>query len=126
MRYERKNSIISDGNVSLSVGVLDAYPVGSIYMSVNSTNPSQLFGGTWEAIAGGRVLIGQNTSYPAGSTGGEATHTLTTNEMPSHSHSGSTDTDGNHSHTRGSMNINGKFQAESVNSPEHPSLCPLH
>ena len=76
-------------------------------MSVNSTNPSQLFGGTWEAIAGGRVLIGQNTSYPAGTTGGEASHTLTTDEMPSHSHSGSTGSTGGHSHTRGSMNITG-------------------
>lgn len=90
---------MTDGNVSLSVSALDAYPVGSIYMSVNSTSPSTLFGGTWEEIAGGRVLIGQNTAYPAGSTGGEATHKLTTKEMPSHSHSGSTDSAGSHSHS---------------------------
>ena len=61
------------------------YPVGSIYMSVNSTNPASLFGGTWEAI-GGRFLLGADTTYSAGSTGGEKTHTLTINEMPSHSH----------------------------------------
>lgn len=97
----------SDGNVTLNVSMdpLVAYPVGSIYMSVNSTNPSQLFGGTWVALNEGRVLIGAGTSYPAGSTGGEATHTLTVNEMPSHSHSGSTGSTGDHSHTRGSMNI---------------------
>ena len=100
---------MTDGNVTLNVSVdpLVAYPVGSIYMSVNSTNPSQLFGGTWEALNQGRVLIGAGTSYPAGSIGGEATHTLTTDEMPSHSHSGSSDTDGSHSHTRGSMEIVG-------------------
>lgn len=66
--------------------VLDnVYPVGSIYMNVNSTNPGTLFGGTWEQIQG-RFLLGMSSSYPAGSQGGEATHTLTTSEIPSHSH----------------------------------------
>ena len=64
--------------------VLDnVYPVGSIYMNVNSTNPGTLFGGTWEQIQG-RFLLGMSSSYPAGSQGGEATHTLTEAEMPSH------------------------------------------
>ena len=48
------------------------YPVGSIYISVNSTNPHDLFGGSWEAI-GGRFLIGVDSTYTAGSTGGAAT-----------------------------------------------------
>ena len=61
------------------------YPVGSIYMSVNATNPKKLFGGTWEQIKG-RFLLGMSSSYPAGSTGGEATHTLTTSEIPFHNH----------------------------------------
>ena len=59
------------------------YPVGSIYMSVNSTSPEVLFGGTWEQVQG-RFLLGMSSSYPAGSQGGEATHTLTEAEMPSH------------------------------------------
>ena len=68
--------------------ILDnVYPVGSIYMSVNSTNPKNLFGGTWEQIQG-RFLFGMNSSYPAGSTGGEITHQLTWNEMPGHYHEG--------------------------------------
>lgn len=66
--------------------ILDnVYPVGSIYMSVNSTNPKNLFGGTWEQIQG-RFLFGMNSSYPAGSTGGEITHKLTEGEMPKHDH----------------------------------------
>ena len=61
------------------------YPVGSIYISVNSTNPGTLFGGTWEQIQG-KFLLGMSGSYPAGSTGGEATHRLTRNEIPNHGH----------------------------------------
>lgn len=62
-----------------------AYPVGSIYLSVNDTNPATLFGGTWERI-GGRFLLGADDTYTAGSTGGEAEHTLTIDEMPKHNH----------------------------------------
>lgn len=78
------------------------YPVGSIYMSVNSTSPEILFGGTWEQVQG-RFLLGMSSSYPAGSEGGEATHTLTESEIPSHRHtipslSGSAASDGAHTH----------------------------
>ena len=61
------------------------YPVGSIYMSVNSTSPASLFGGTWERLKDVFLLAAGDT-YAAGSTGGEATHTLTVNEMPAHTH----------------------------------------
>ena len=61
------------------------YPVGSIYISVNSTNPANLFGGTWEQIKD-RFLLACGSTYNAGATGGEATHTLTIAEMPSHNH----------------------------------------
>ena len=59
------------------------YPVGSFYISAKSTNPAILFGGTWEQIQG-RFLLGRSSSYPVGSMGGEATHTLTESEIPSH------------------------------------------
>ena len=61
------------------------YPVGSIYMSVNSTNPSVLFGGTWEQIKD-KFLLSAGDTYNAGDEGGEATHILTIDEMPSHNH----------------------------------------
>lgn len=62
-----------------------AYPVGAIYLSVTDVDPSALFGGTWERI-GGRFLLGADGTYAAGSTGGEASRTLTVDEMPRHNH----------------------------------------
>lgn len=61
------------------------YPVGSIYMSVNSTSPAVLFGGTWEQIED-TFLLSAGSTYSAGSTGGEAEHVLSESEMPKHNH----------------------------------------
>lgn len=66
------------------IGLL-SYPVGSIYVSTNSTSPAELFGGTWTQIKD-RFLLGAGDSYVNGTTGGKATHTLTINEMPNHDH----------------------------------------
>lgn len=71
--------------------IIDAfYPVGSIYMSVNSTNPANLFGGTWVAWGSGRVPVGVNETdsdfNAVEKTGGEKTHVLTLSEMPRHFH----------------------------------------
>lgn len=83
------------------------YPVGSIYMSVNNTNPSTYFGGNWVAWGSGRVPVGVNTSDTNFSTvektGGSATVTLTTSQIPSHTHSftgtaATTDSKGSHTH----------------------------
>lgn len=63
---------------------LAAWPIGSIYMSVSSTSPATLFGGTWERISE-RFLLGASSSYPAGGTGGEFTHKLTQSELPNYS-----------------------------------------
>lgn len=90
------------------------YPVGSIYMSVNSTDPGILFGGTWVQIKG-RFLLGQgqnesNTSnywgsapantvnMPAGELGGEYTHLLTANQSGLRQHSHGMDGAGSHNH----------------------------
>lgn len=62
-----------------------AYPVGAIYLSVTDVNPAALFGGTWEQIKD-TFLLACGDTYAAGSTGGEATHTLTVDEMPRHRH----------------------------------------
>lgn len=66
------------------------YPVGSIFITTVSTNPSSYMGGTWVRIANGQTLVGVNendSDFNAPfKTGGEKRHTLTQNEMPSHSH----------------------------------------
>ena len=63
------------------------FPVGSIYTNVSdSTNPATTLGfGTWERVQG-QFIVGASATIAAGSTGGEATHTLTVDEMPSHQH----------------------------------------
>ena len=100
--------------------MLAVYPVGSIYLSVNSTSPATLFGGTWEQLKD-RFLLGVGDTYVNGAAGGEASHTLTVNEMPahshsasvssagSHSHSASTNSTGAHTHTEQSINVQGSY-----------------
>ena len=77
------------------------YPIGSIFISTNSTNPGAYLGGTWEAWGTGRTIVGIDTKdtnfNTVEKTGGEATHTLTQAETPAHTH------------TRGTMNITGKW-----------------
>lgn len=71
----------------LAQEILDiVYPIGSVYISVNTTNPSTLFGGGWTRITGRFLLAADDSTYKNGSTGGEATHKLTIDEMPSHKH----------------------------------------
>ena len=88
------------------------YPIGSIYISATDSTASAVhdrFGGTWEAYATGRTLIGMgsngtNNYTTIGATGGASSHTITTDNMPSHTHSfsgttGSTGGGGSHSHS---------------------------
>lgn len=78
------------------------WPIGSIYLSFNSTNPAEFFGGTWERLKGGYLYgcvnsagqsseTGTSTGASSGSTGGPSTNTsgsttLTTSQIPSHNH----------------------------------------
>mgnify|MGYP000000512002 FL=1 len=95
---------VKNGETGSIENLLDrTYPIGSIYMSVNSTEPSTLFGGTWERLKG-RFLIGAGTNteansngeygdlgrgdpnFAGGETGGQYYHQLTIDEMPEHHH----------------------------------------
>ena len=87
------NGVEPDENANVTiqqVNILQAYPVGSIYMSVVDINPAELFGGTWEAMSG-RVLVGAGVSdfdinYVAGTTGGSRSRTLSSSNIPKHTH----------------------------------------
>lgn len=69
------------------------YPVGSIFITVSTATPSDWFGGTWERVGKGQYLLGVDPSDETGKfdmsdrTGGSFEHTLTIDEMPSHTHS---------------------------------------
>ena len=81
------------GNISVTgTGLAEAaYPVGSIYMNINATDPNTLLGfGSWSRFGEGKMLISQLSSdedFDTGEeTGGAKTHTLTIAEMPAHDH----------------------------------------
>lgn len=61
------------------------YPIGSIYLSVNSTNPHELFGRTWVQIKD-KFLLACGDTYDNGSTGGSENVTLTSSQLPNHKH----------------------------------------
>lgn len=61
------------------------YPVGSVYISTSATDPATLFGGSWQRIQD-KFLLAAGSVYANGSTGGNSQHTLTVNEIPSHTH----------------------------------------
>ena len=64
---------ITSSEIDWSTVIDKIYPVGAIYMSVNSTSPATFIGGTWERIQD-TFLLSAGSTYSAGSTGGTATH----------------------------------------------------
>lgn len=114
-----KNGIVYGQNSNNTISIDKIYPIGSIYLSIESTSPATLFGGTWQQIKD-VFLLGESSSHTNGSTGGVASVTLTaaqsgfqssttaaagsctssssgahTHGMPSHTHSTS---GGGHTH----------------------------
>ena len=74
----------ADGYRGISI-INQVYPVGSLYMSTSPTSPASLFGGVWTLVKD-RFILGAGDTYSVWEIGGEATHTLTSTEMPSHYH----------------------------------------
>lgn len=81
------NGLVFESNALTKEIIIDMiYPVGSLYISVSSISPTSLFGfGIWQQITDVFLLAAGNV-YNNGDVGGEATHVLTEDEMPSHSH----------------------------------------
>lgn len=92
---EAIQKLISDAKAQ---AILAAHPVGSLYWSSQSTDPGTLFGGTWQRIKDKFILAAGDT-YSNGDTGGAATVTLTTNNLPAHTHSVGAHAHGLNSHT---------------------------
>ena len=78
------------------------YPIGSIYISVNDTNPSTLFGNTWEAFGNGRVLVGVDSSQTEFNT---VLKTGGHKELQSHNHSATISNAGSHQHTGNTLEV---------------------
>ena len=83
---------------SLAAQRAEDYARIKFWASNDPTSPASFIGGTWERVEG-EFIMGASSAYPVGTTGGSATHTQTTAEMPSHNHSGSTGSAGGHSHS---------------------------
>lgn len=64
---------------------INPYQIGDIYITTSTINPSVRFGGIWEKLEN-VFLFGASDTHILGETGGEETHTLTIDEMPSHNH----------------------------------------
>jgi hypothetical protein len=81
------------------------YRVGDLFLTTIATNPSNFLSGKWELFGPGRCLVCVNTSdtdfNTVKKTGGEKTHKLTVNEMPSHNHQ--------YEDITGNRSLNGQF-----------------
>lgn len=107
-----------------AVRPIDAWPVGSLFMTFGNTNPASLLGGgAWVQIKGRYLLAADDGDLVDGTTTVGAmtknvplvshTHGFTTGSAGAHTHgvSGTTGGAGGHSHTRGSMDITGTLRA---------------
>lgn len=100
------DNAVSEHNNLIQTILNTIYPVGSLYTSFNSTNPSTIIGGTWTQIKD-CFLMAAGTTYAAGSSGGAASHTHTTGD-----HTLTVAQTPVHTHTRGTMNITGGFKVD--------------
>lgn len=110
------HTLLETIQMAIKLSKLEQHPVGSIYTSTKSTDPHELFGGTWEPIQD-TFLWCAGPEHAAGTTGGSASITLTNDNLPSHSHPAFCSTDGNHDHISkiySSNNANFKMATDGI------------
>jgi microcystin-dependent protein len=114
---EEVRALIGAAEAATTATLLAVYPVGSIYTSVAGTNPGTFFGGQWNPFGQGKVMIGVDSTDTdfdtVENTGGAKTHTLITDEIPSHTHSMSIE---NASGTGSTGSSNGASSFSTVNT----------
>ena len=88
----------------INAAFLANHPINSLYPTIDDTNPGEIYGGEWQQVAQGRALVGVGTgtdenevdkTFTVGDNDGEYEHTLTVDEMPSHTHNSPTSKDTN-------------------------------
>ena len=121
-------SIKAVDGIALNNAILSSiYPVGSIYMNVNSTNPGSLFGGVWEQLKD-RFLLATGDTYQNETTGGEAVVSLTAANLAPHAHgfTGTTDGNGNHSHTGNTLEVRAQVSGQPSSDTARPISSGAH
>lgn len=100
---------------------IDAWPIGSIFLSATNANPATMLGGgTWQRIKGKYLLAADDSDYTLGTEYGSMTKTLTVSQMPAHNHTPTVTAAGGHSHTVSVSNSGAHaHSASSANNGAH-------
>ncbi len=105
--------------------ILEAYPVGAIYLSTVATSPAILFGGEWEEIYN-RFLVAAGSNYTAGVSGGSSTVTLSESNLPAHTHSLPSHTHSLPAHTHSLPSHTHSLPSHTHSLPSHTHSIPSH
>jgi len=103
-----------DNKVNVSDMYNLLYPIGSVYISITNTNPSTMFGGTWELMGNG-YLRNNAPSISGGSLTSGST-TLTADQIPAHSHTATSSSAGGHTHTSTTQSTGGHTHTSTTGS----------
>lgn len=96
-------------------------PVDYVLEVYGDTSPAELFDGTVWMPLRDCIIVAAGDIFTAGATGGNATVTLTTTNLPNHTHGGACGSAGNHSHTADVSNVKSRYPGASKQNSEYGS-----